>query len=198
MFLISQLSRNGASWSQINVCDGKNGLKSKSYSYLVLSLILQAVVFSFPFAPWDLFPMSSHTMQWLKNWHSSGYLPGAWRCRVSAGTFWPCVGILWLGEVESLICNFCICVAARKLVLTVRPWNTLACCCEVKQPTYKQTNKLVLLKTLLHSRLYTVWLCCFHRPTTVSRTALMPPVVPTTPTTCLERKEQISWLAHKM
>ena len=35
-------------------------------------------------------------------------LPGAWRYRVS---------ILWLGEVESLICNFCLDVAARTVVL---------------------------------------------------------------------------------
>ena len=32
-------------------------------------------------------------------------LPGAWHCRVSAGTGRPGVSILWLGEVESLICN---------------------------------------------------------------------------------------------
>ena len=43
-------------------------------------------------------------------------LPGAWRYRVSAGTGRPGVSILWLGEVESLICNFSLSVAARKLV----------------------------------------------------------------------------------
>ena len=45
-----------------------------------------------------------------------GTLPGAWRYRVSAGTGRPGVSILWLGEVESLICNFYLSVAARKLV----------------------------------------------------------------------------------
>ena len=40
-------------------------------------------------------------------------LPGAWHYRVSAGTGQPGVSILWLGEVESLICNFYLSVAAR-------------------------------------------------------------------------------------
>ena len=43
-------------------------------------------------------------------------LPGAWHYRVSAGTGQPSVSILWLGEVESLICNFYLSVAARKIV----------------------------------------------------------------------------------
>ena len=42
-------------------------------------------------------------------------LPGAWRYRVSAGTGWLCLSILWLGEVESLIY---LSVAARKIVWT--------------------------------------------------------------------------------
>ena len=41
-------------------------------------------------------------------------LPGPWRYRVSAGTGRPGVSIL--GEVKSLIRNFCLSVAARKLV----------------------------------------------------------------------------------
>ena len=43
-------------------------------------------------------------------------LPGAWRYRVSTGTGWPGVSILWLGEVESLISNFCLSVAVRTIV----------------------------------------------------------------------------------
>ena len=42
--------------------------------------------------------------------------PGAWRYRVSAGTGWPDVSILWLGEMESLICSFYLNVAGRKIV----------------------------------------------------------------------------------
>ena len=55
--------------------------------------------------------------QWLKKWHSSGCtLPSAWRYIISVGTGWPGVSILWLGEMESLICNFCLSVAARKII----------------------------------------------------------------------------------
>ena len=43
-------------------------------------------------------------------------LPGAWHYRVSAGTGRPSVSILLLGEVESLICNFCLSVAACKII----------------------------------------------------------------------------------
>ena len=43
-------------------------------------------------------------------------LLGAWHYRVSTGTGRPGVSVLWLGEVESWICNFFLSVAARKLV----------------------------------------------------------------------------------
>ena len=46
-------------------------------------------------------------------------LPCAWRYRVSAGTGWPSVSILWLGvpaEMKSLVCNFYLSVAAYKIV----------------------------------------------------------------------------------
>ena len=43
-------------------------------------------------------------------------LPGAWRYRDSAGTGWPGVSILWLGEKESLNCNIYLSVATRKTV----------------------------------------------------------------------------------
>ena len=43
-------------------------------------------------------------------------LSGAWCYRVSAGTGRPSVSILWLGEVESLICNFNLSVTARRNV----------------------------------------------------------------------------------
>ena len=48
----------------------------------------------------------------------------------------PSVSRLWLGEVERLICNFYLSVAARKIE-QIRPWDTLACCWDVKQPTNK-------------------------------------------------------------
>ena len=43
-------------------------------------------------------------------------LPGAWCYRVSAGTGQPCVSILWLGEMASLICSFYPRAAACKIV----------------------------------------------------------------------------------
>ena len=73
-----------------------------------------------------LFLVSSHTSD-LSCGSSVAALPGTWHYRISAGTGWPCVSILWLGEIESLIC---LSVAA----------NTIVCCWDGKQPTNKQTN----------------------------------------------------------
>ena len=61
------------------------------------------------------FSRSSHTSDF-KIGAPVATLPGAWRHRVSAGTGWHCVSILRLGEMESLICNFYLSKAARKLV----------------------------------------------------------------------------------
>ena len=63
-------------------------------------------------------------------------LPGAWCYSVSTGTGQPGVSILWLGEVESSICNFSV-WQHIKLSEQIRPWDTLACCWDVKQPTNK-------------------------------------------------------------
>ena len=62
-----------------------------------------------------IFSGSSHTSD-LKIGTLVATLSGAWRYRVSTGTGRPGVSILWLGEVERLICNFCLSVAARKIV----------------------------------------------------------------------------------
>ena len=43
-------------------------------------------------------------------------LQGTWRYKVSAGTGCPGVSILWLGEIESLICNLHLSVATRTCV----------------------------------------------------------------------------------
>ena len=63
----------------------------------------------------EIFSGSSHTSD-LKIGTPVATLPGAWRYRVSTGTGQPCVSILRLGEIESWICNFCLSVAARKIV----------------------------------------------------------------------------------
>ena len=63
---------------------------------------------------WD-FSGSSHTND-LKIDNPVATLPGAWYCRVSTGTGWPGVSILWLGEVDSLICSLYVIVTACKIV----------------------------------------------------------------------------------
>ena len=83
------------------------------------------------------FPRSSHTSHF-KIGTPVATLPGAWYYRVSAGTGQPSVSILWLGEIESLICNFSVWQHV-KLLEQIRPWDTLACCWDVKQPTNKLT-----------------------------------------------------------
>ena len=63
------------------------------------------------------FSGSSHTSD-LKIGTPVATLPGVWRYRVSVGTSWPGVSILLLGEMESLICNFYLRLAARKIAFT--------------------------------------------------------------------------------
>ena len=63
----------------------------------------------------DFFSGSSHTCD-LKIGSPVATLPGACHYRVSAGTGRPGVSIPWLGEVESLICNFYLSAAASTIV----------------------------------------------------------------------------------
>ena len=63
-----------------------------------------------------LHTLGVESYQWLRIGIPVATLPGAWRYRVSTGTGRPSVSILWLGEVERLICNFYLSVAARKIV----------------------------------------------------------------------------------
>ena len=86
------------------------------------------------------FSGSSHTGD-LKIGTPVATLPGAWHYRVSTGTGRPGVSIQWLGEVERLICNFYLSVAARQIVWADPSLRyTIACCWDVKQPTNKQTS----------------------------------------------------------
>ena len=63
---------------------------------------------------WDFY-WSSHTSDFKVGTPVATQL-GAWHDRVSAGTGWPGVSVLWLGKMESLICNVCLSVAAHKIV----------------------------------------------------------------------------------
>ena len=76
-----------------------------------------------PFAP-GFFSGSRHTSD-LKIGTPVATLLGAWHYGVSARTGRPGVSVLWLGEMDSWVCNFYISVAARTIVLT------LACCWDV-------------------------------------------------------------------
>ena len=74
-----------------------------------------------------LFDSRLHHRDFFKSLHTSDLktgmavstLPGVWRCKVSAWTGWPGVSILWLGEVENLICNFYLSVVAPQLSRSV-------------------------------------------------------------------------------
>ena len=74
----------------------------------------------------ESFARSSHTSD-LKTGTPVATMPGAWHYRVSAGAGWPFVSLLWLGEIENLICNFCLGVAAHTLVLWADPSLKYTC-----------------------------------------------------------------------
>ena len=64
----------------------------------------------FPCWPWIFCQVNSY----LKIGTPVATLPEAWHCRVSAGTGWPGVSVLWLDEIESLICHLYLRVAAGR------------------------------------------------------------------------------------
>ena len=69
----------------------------------------------FPAFSLDLFCRYSHTSD-LKTGISVATLPCNWCYRVSAGTGWPGVSILWLDQIESLIYNLCLSMASLAVV----------------------------------------------------------------------------------
>ena len=68
----------------------------------------------FPLSLWTFFRSSRASD--LKIETPVSTLPGAWNYGVSAGAGWSGVSILWLGEIASLICNFCLGVAAHSIM----------------------------------------------------------------------------------
>ena len=69
---------------------------------------------------------------------------------VVSGTGWTGVCMLWLGEVESWICNSSVWQHVE-LCEQIRPWDTLACCWNVEQPT-NQPNKPYLTNSFMRLR----------------------------------------------
>ena len=90
---------------------------------------------------------SSHTSD-LKIGTPVATLPGAWRYRVSAGTGQLGVSILWLGEIESLVCNFYLSVAARAIVWA-DPSLTYTRMLLGRSATNKQTNLMRIAKCVM-------------------------------------------------
>ena len=82
---------------------------------VVMASALRAEDLGFKSHLWQDFCGSSHTSD-SKIDTPVATLQGTWRHRVSTGTGQPGVSILWLGEIESLICNFYLSVAACKIV----------------------------------------------------------------------------------
>ena len=87
----------------------------------------------------DFFGVESY--QWLKNWHSSGYparrlaLYGQhwdWsaRCQYTVTGWGRTLDLQLLSQVWQHV----------KLSEQIRPWDTLACCWDVKQATNKQSS----------------------------------------------------------
>ena len=67
------------------------------------------------FEPYVAFCGWSHTSD-LKVGILVATLTGAWCYMVSGRSCWPSVSILWLNEIASLNCNFCLSVAAHTIV----------------------------------------------------------------------------------
>ena len=69
-------------------------------------------------------------------------LPGGWHNRVSDGTGWTSVSVVWLGGIESLICYFYITVAVHAIVWADRSprYSSMLLGCEA---TNKQTNCII-------------------------------------------------------
>ena len=101
----------------------------------------------------DFFGVKSY--QWLQNWHSSGYparrlaLLGqhwdwsAW-CQYTVTGWGRTLDLQLLSQVWQHV----------KLSEQIRPWDTLACCWDVKQPTNKQSPPV-------DSRSEPAWWCCW-------------------------------------
>ena len=103
---------------------------------------------------WD-FSRSSHTSDF-KIGTPVATLSGAWRYRVSAETGQPGVSILWLGEIESLICSFYFSVAACKIVCadpSLRYTSRL----QGREATNQPTNLADGVCESLHDAMY--WFC---------------------------------------
>ena len=72
-------------------------------------------------SPWGCFQVKA--CQWLNFVTPVAALPGARHYRVSTGTGCPGVSMLWVDEIASLICKFCLSLAAGTIVRTDLSWR---------------------------------------------------------------------------
>ena len=100
--------------------------------------------------------------QWLKIGTLVATLPGTWCYRVSAGTGWPGVSILWLVEMESWICNFYLSVAAHAIVWADPSLRYTRCCWDVKQASNQPTSKVKNLTPGSHES-HSIWSKCHKK-----------------------------------
>ena len=68
-------------------------------------------------------------------------LPGPWQYSSNAGTGQPGVSILWLGRQKVWSAASISLWQHVKLSVQIRPWETLACCWDIKQPTNKTFSR---------------------------------------------------------
>ena len=80
-------------------------------------------------------------------------LPDAWHHTLSVRTGWPSVSLLKLSEIANLICNFYLSVAAMNLSIQIYPWDTLAHCWDVKQPTNNKFHLNFSFRHFYHTAL---------------------------------------------
>ena len=139
---MGERGRSGSSWIRITrPANGHGNLttRDRSLAYCLTGIVVKASTSGAEDPGFESrcrrdFSESTHTID-LKIGTPVATLPGAWHYKISAGTGWPGVSKLWLGEVESLIWNFYLSVALSVQILS---WDTLACCWDVKQPTNNQ------------------------------------------------------------
>ena len=103
------------SWPYIRICTWRILQLNRLVGLVVKASASRAEDPGFDSACARIFSGSSHTSD-SKIGAPVATLPGAWRCRVSTGTGQPGVSILWLGEMESLVCSFSLSVTAPKIV----------------------------------------------------------------------------------
>ena len=91
-------------------------------------------------------------------------------------TGWPDVSMLWLGETASLICSFCLCVAAHTIVYTdlFRRYTL----CAAQTFSNQETNQILLLVEVRGSHIWLTDLWAGQHTVLASDAVLLVPACP--------------------